>query len=131
MLKKNSWFNFLALACLLVGPKAAIADISNPQITFKPPVDDPKPDKTALGGRRTNDKQCVQDATNNPNRNSPIPTPKTRHQATHSPAPLQLHQSPLVYFFSLHRQQNPRARGAARHTRPQTQTAPHHLSGKR
>jgi hypothetical protein len=66
MLKKNSWFNFLALACLLVGPKAAIADITNPQITFKPPVDDPKPDKTALGGRRTNDKQCVQDATNNP-----------------------------------------------------------------
>jgi len=66
MLKKNSWFNFIALACLLVGSKAAIADRTNPHITFKPPADNPKPQKTALGGRRTNDKQCLQDATNNP-----------------------------------------------------------------
>jgi hypothetical protein len=61
MLKKNNWFNFLALACLLVGPKAAIADTTNPQITFKPPAEDPKPQKTALGGRRTNDNNCLQD----------------------------------------------------------------------
>ena len=66
MLKKNSWFNSIALAFLLVTPNAAIADTTNPQITFKPPADDPKPRETGFGGRRTNDKQCLQDATNSP-----------------------------------------------------------------
>ena len=61
MLKKISWFNLISLAFLLVAPKVAIADITNHQITFKPPADDPKPQKTALGGRRTNDKKCLQD----------------------------------------------------------------------
>jgi len=61
MLKKISWFNFIALAFLLVAPKLAIADPTNPQITFKPPEGDSKPKKTALGGRRTNDKKCLQD----------------------------------------------------------------------
>jgi hypothetical protein len=61
MLKKISWFNLISLALLLVAPKVAIADITNHQITFKPPADDPKPQKTALGGRRTNDKKCLQD----------------------------------------------------------------------
>jgi hypothetical protein len=61
MLKKISWFNFIALAFLLVAPQNAIADITNPQITFKPTAEDRKPKKTALGGRRTNDKKCLQD----------------------------------------------------------------------
>jgi hypothetical protein len=61
MLKKISWFNFIALAFLLVAPKLAIADPTNPQIIFKPPEGDSKPKKTALGGRRTNDKKCLQD----------------------------------------------------------------------
>lgn len=65
MLKKNSWFNSIALALLLITPSAAIADITNPQITFKPPVDDTKPQKTALGGRRTTDKKCRQNTESN------------------------------------------------------------------
>ncbi len=63
--KKNSWFNSIALAFLLVTPNAAIADITNHQITFKPPADDAKPHKTALGGRRTNDKKCLEDPESN------------------------------------------------------------------
>jgi len=65
MLKKNSWFNSILLAFLLVPPSAAIADITNPQITFKPPVDDSKPQQTALGGRRTTDKKCRQNTESN------------------------------------------------------------------
>lgn len=65
MFKKNSCFNFITLAFLLVAPKVAIADITNPQITFKPPANDSKPKKTALGGRRTNDKKCLQDTESN------------------------------------------------------------------
>lgn len=61
MLKKNSSFNFIVLAFLLVVTQAAIANTTNPQITFKPPAGDPKPQKTALGGRRTNGNHCLQD----------------------------------------------------------------------
>jgi hypothetical protein len=66
MLKKNTGFHFISLAFLLIITNVAIADTTNPQITFKPPADDPKPKTTGFGGRRTNDKQCLQDATDTP-----------------------------------------------------------------
>ena len=64
MLKKNNWLNLILLGVLLVVAKAAITDKVNPSVTFKPPSDNPKPEKTALGGRRTNNKQCIQDTEN-------------------------------------------------------------------
>jgi hypothetical protein len=65
MLKKNTGFHFISLAFLLIITNVAIADTTNPQITFKPPAGDPKPQKTALGGRRTIDKKCLQDTESN------------------------------------------------------------------
>lgn len=68
MLKKYNWSNIIFPGLLLlISPKNAIADHSIPHVAFRPPADDPQPQKTAIGGRRTNDKQCSQASKNNIN----------------------------------------------------------------
>ncbi|MEB3311409.1 MAG: DUF928 domain-containing protein [Snowella sp.] len=53
MLGKNIWLILLSSFLCLWGTQAAIADMPMALVRFNPPPDDPQPEKTVLGGRRS------------------------------------------------------------------------------
>jgi hypothetical protein len=65
MLNTNHWLNLTFLGLLLlISTKDAIADQSIAHVTFNPPPSNPQPNKTVIGGRRTDDKNCLQSEIN-------------------------------------------------------------------